>query len=327
MISLKGVNPLVCVTLGQVVSFLFWKEDMGILHIPNSTSWGPSDGTERSSSPLPKKPYIPWRNETTRDELITNEMQKYIKKSDDEVDLLHGIGFQGVIRMIDPMGGRTHRCLEKHFQYWANITEDIPREPVFESFFEWLDYGEGRNIEMGSFCSKRVFDEKRYLKYTATERARTELRFDVDEIGRISRAFYAYSNQTVNSGVYVFVWGRDRKIYILDESKRDDRRIGHATFFCGRPVLHAGELRIRHGTIAWISDRSGHYKPTLSNHRNLYEFLRFEKGINVKTLEWRSGDGELDPNWVSALARNQRVLDRDLREGTPGRLSVPHIPI
>jgi hypothetical protein len=103
------------------------------------------------------------------------------------------------------------------------------------------------------------------------------------------------------------VWGVDRKIYLIDENwgANSTIHLGHATFFCGRPLLFAGEVRVVNGTIAWISSASGHYKPTLPYLRNFYEFLRDDKGVNVTTIEWREEHNEaLDSNWVEMLGKN-----------------------
>ena len=96
-------------------------------------------------------------------------------------------------------------------------------------------------------------------------------------------------------GQWSLVWGLDRKVYIADESTRDAKsgRIGHATFFGGKPVLFPGEMYVNHyGVIEWISNRSGNYMPNATHFVNFYKFLRDDKGVNVAAIEWRtSRDG------------------------------------
>jgi hypothetical protein len=270
---------------------------------------------------------ITWNDKTIYDSIF-KAMNKYFRKSKEEIDIVHGLGIGAVLEMVDPMGGRNFGCLSKYFFNWTftntTTTEQgsMPRFPVFESFFEWLDFGPGRDLELfdedsrNKSCPKSHFDMGRHRKFTETERARFEIGFNVDKTkngGRIFNVSFVASNFPVYNGEWLFVWGVDRKIYALDEKWGDNphaaERIhyGHATFFCGRPVLFAGSMSVVNRTIEWISMASGHYKPTLPFMRNFYEFLRDEKGVNVTTIEWREHDNEtLASNWAETLGENPK---------------------
>jgi hypothetical protein len=104
---------------------------------------------------------------------------------------------------------------------------------------------------------------------------------------------------TIQNGTWIFVWATNKKLYMLNEEQEQDgntrRKMGHATFFCGRPVLFAGEMGVvvgssnnNNNTVAeWVKDTSGHYKPKRRHMRNFLLWLQDEIGVNVTTIEWR----------------------------------------
>jgi hypothetical protein len=276
-------------------------------------------------------------NDDNKLDLIYDAMKTYCRKSIKEIDVVHGLGIGAVLEMVDPMGGRNFGCLAQYFYNWTYTNssgqdDDLPRFPVFESFFDWLDFGKGRDVQLIDMrrdgnqtidCPRSDFDLKRHRKFTATERARTEIqlvdaRNETNGHGIVNVSF-AQSHVPLYNGEWLLTWGPDRKMYVLDERWGNDgdgfepedpeeERIhyGHATFFCGRPVLFAGLVYVvNNGTVAWISMSSGHYKPTLPYMLNFYEFLRDEKSINVTAIEWREHSNEsLDVNWVETVGKN-----------------------
>jgi hypothetical protein len=299
-----------------------------------------------------------WNNHdtTSRDEIIQRSLEMYRRKSSNELDILRAIGVEGVLQILDPKGGRSWACLDAYFQNWKTtnntaITTKQEEEDftplssraarsLFESFFAWLDNGEGRNVEIktesGKDCHKKNKAFKRYLLFNETERAKTEITFDVDDHGRISNITFAYDGTTPDRGMHVFVWGRDRKIYMRHDQKREDNNNnnnnntswGHASFFSGQPVLYAGEMQIEHDSsrnnnnnnnnnnktmavVSWINDKSGNYKPSLSFMRNFYQFLRDVKGVNVTTtIQWKRGRDVLDDDWIYNLGINSTLRSR-----------------
>ena len=297
-VNLRSGTVVCCLLAGLAgtSSFLYYYQKEDTTDLLRTTLWG---GVETQNDPMRlHSAYIPWSNET-KDDILRIAMNKYIATSTDELDLPNAIGIGGVLNMEDPMGGRNWKCLAKFFQNWTDITEDIPRYPLFQSFFEWLDFGDGRDVEVIPECTKEDFNHHRYWKFTATERAETEVQFKVYG-DRRAHVRFVKSKSFVHNGTWQFVWGIDRKVYILDEKERDDRRRGHASFFCGRPVLFAGEIGIGIGSrIAWISDKSGHYKPTLPFMRNFAKYLE-DEGVNIKTFIWRVRGKLLNPSELRA---------------------------
>lgn len=325
--SRKGIHLLLALTIAHGIGiFLLWQQILtGILeqysaNRASSSLW--RCGDNKSSTLLKPHHDVTWSDATTREEIIQKSLEKYKRTSSDQLDILRALGIEGVLQIIDPKGGRSWACLDAYFRNWTMTTKDIlPRVPLFESFFEWLDNGTGRDIEIktksGKACRKnnnKAF--KRYLLFNETERAKTEIFFDVDANGRISNMTFAYNETKPDSGMYVFVWGLDGKIYVRNEKKMEDDNNnntswGHASFFHGQPVRFAGEMQIQHSTnmttIAWINDKSGNYKPSLSSMRNFYQFLRDEKGVNVTTIQWRRGRDALDHDWTNNLGKNSSL--------------------
>lgn len=213
----------------------------------------------------------------------------YMNHSVEEVSIVNGIGFGGVLEMEDPFGGRNHRCLEKYFYTWVSMLPEKSRlrllegmDPIVGGFFEWLDYGKGLAIELPK-CERTSFDLKRYKKLTPTERKRFEIQLEF--------------NQTTD-GVFQFVYGIDRKLYMVDETLRfDHAHIGHASLFCGRPVLMAGELEVISGQIRWISDSSGHYRPTKQHLQNFYHTLRDLNLLDVTSIRWKVRGEDLEKSF------------------------------
>lgn len=240
-----------------------------------------SNNDESSSTPS-----LPWTNETA-DELLQAAVAKYLPKSDDEVSLYSdGIGLGAVLEMEDPMGGRFFWCLRKYYRLWRDSPSNLPREPLFEAFFEWLDFGGGHDTDI-QHCSTAQYSSRRYRKFTAAERAEFEVDFDVGK-GRIGNVRRHDNGMHFKPGTWLLVWGPDQKLYLLEEGGDASQGwMGHATIFCGRPVLLAGELGIsERGYVEWVSDESGHYHP---NRRHMHNFLLWlEKwGVNASTIVWK----------------------------------------
>ncbi len=71
-------------------------------------------------------------------------------------------------------------------------------------------------------------------------------------------SLYAMDNQG-----HIYVHGANAPMDLL-----------HSSFLAGGAVLCAGTIRIEQGQIAWVSTKSGHYKPSVAQMLNLLERLR-----------------------------------------------------
>ena len=125
--------------------------------------------------------------------------------------------------------------------------------------------------------------------YSASERAAAEVEIDVDATA--TRLRFVQRDKFAPFGMWTFIWHTDGKLYMANATEQDKHeiaRVGHSSFFGGRPLLFAGELMTNsRGDIRWISDASGHYKPTPEYYGAFYRFMRDDKGVDATTIEWR----------------------------------------
>ncbi|MBI1356615.1 MAG: hypothetical protein GC160_19930 [Acidobacteria bacterium] len=75
-------------------------------------------------------------------------------------------------------------------------------------------------------------------------------------------------------------------------------RVHHSSFMSGKPVLCAGEIRLEAGKIRYISNESGHYRPTTANLMNCVTVL--VRKYNVDLSRIKLGDQEAKHEWDSA---------------------------
>lgn len=78
----------------------------------------------------------------------------------------------------------------------------------------------------------------------------------------------------------------------------------HSSFFSGKPVLFAGELRLKHGVINYINSMSGHYLPSTQDLLRAVTLLRDKYGCDLTRM--RVEDGATNTKWASAIEFLQR---------------------
>lgn len=125
----------------------------------------------------------------TMEERVQKASSRYLAASSKELSIYKGLGVGGILEMVDPFGGRSYKCLETYWELWLldSKGEETPTTQghLFDSFFEWLDYGTGRDTDIGDVhegvCQRDRFDRRRYVRATPTERADYEVEFDVGE--------------------------------------------------------------------------------------------------------------------------------------------------
>ncbi|MQA86273.1 MAG: hypothetical protein GEV03_16970 [Streptosporangiales bacterium] len=99
-----------------------------------------------------------------------------------------------------------------------------------------------------------------------------------------------------SEGKSIFGRGDRRAIFVMDRygniyasNNHQLGRFHHSSFLAGEPVAGAGEMRVVNGRLEYISDRSGHYKPTPEYLEQVVERLRRD-GINFDDVEFGSWD-------------------------------------
>jgi hypothetical protein len=79
-----------------------------------------------------------------------------------------------------------------------------------------------------------------------------------------------------NSKLHLYCWGSDDLIYVTDEIYS----VKHPSLVCGQPVKAAGTFNTQYGEIDWISNESGHYKPTLQQAKQFANHI----GVDVSKV-------------------------------------------
>lgn len=102
--------------------------------------------------------------------------------------------------------------------------------------------------------------------------------------GSAVRLSFAHSGLPVPDGEWLFVWGRDKKLYLVREKRA---KFIHMSVFVEEPVLHAGELQVGNGgQLLSINPDSGHYGPKIEH---VHRFFRFLTGLGMSrhAVEWQ----------------------------------------
>ena len=84
--------------------------------------------------------------------------------------------------------------------------------------------------------------------------------------------------------------GEDLAMFVMDlegnlyASLEGDMKFQHSSFFAGGPVMGAGEFRVKDGKLIRMTDKSGHYLPTLDLTLQAIRQL-LQLGIDLKPVE------------------------------------------
>jgi hypothetical protein len=93
------------------------------------------------------------------------------------------------------------------------------------------------------------------------------------------------------SGMFSKHMGAGYSIYVMDKEGRlyaAQHKVGlfhHSTFLAGGVVAGAGEVKVEHGTVKTITNKSGHYLPTAAEMVQVLEELK-DRGINLASVEY-----------------------------------------
>jgi hypothetical protein len=85
--------------------------------------------------------------------------------------------------------------------------------------------------------------------------------------------------------------GAGYAIYVMDKRGRiyaAQHKIGifhHSSFFAGGNVAGAGEMKVDHGSIKSITNKSGHYQPTAEEMIQVFRELQ-SRGISLDGMEY-----------------------------------------
>ena len=230
-----------------------------------------------------------------------------------QLDILSALGPPAVLEMED---GREFKCLDSFYALWEK--KPFSGEP----FFDWLDYGSGRELESEA-CDRERFNRRRYAILNQTEREASRVEFRIEthvhtkhlgnddkqnatatttttSMSDMVHVVFAATQEPVPEGIWLSVHDLNHNLHLIQGGQFpapdypfDYWKRGHASVTGGGPVLFAGEMGVsRRGKIKFINPNSGHYRPQLSHSRAFYRWMRRLVGEKVarNAIEWRPKD-------------------------------------
>lgn len=158
-----------------------------------------------------------------------------------------------------------------------------------ETFFSWLDYGDGRfvNLWSESTTSRKVVSrvqlEQSRVQY-CSEKEREQYQV-------ILRAGFLEWRSKKNPGGYrqssrvntakgvkwIFVIDLHGRMYV-NEKKRG--AFHHSSFVAGKPVMAAGRIFVENGVVVCVGPNSGHYRTTWKQMVDAIEYFLGNKVVS-----------------------------------------------
>ncbi|KAK8928157.1 IQ domain-containing protein IQM3 [Metarhizium anisopliae] len=172
------------------------------------------------------------------------------------------LGLQYFLEMVD----------SKH-RYGSNLRmyhEEWKKSDTKENFFYWLDYGEGRFIELDTCPRDRL--EREQVRYLSREERQYYL-VRVDAEGRLCWLL----RKSVKKNTWIFVADTSFRLYV---GIKDSGAFQHSSFLQGSRISAAGLIKIKKGRLSSLSPLSGHYRPPASSFRAFVKNLK-EEGVDM----------------------------------------------
>ena len=193
--------------------------------------------------------------------------------------------------VIDPRGHRSY-CFRKYLKEWKR------QEPFSgQHFFEWLDYGAGRQLLQHKrgrntdrcnkmSCELPCFDKRIHQYLDDEEVVKHEMYIAPSQDGRDLIARYKHNDELVpesgddNDNAYTYMWNLNLSFYI------SPGEVQHMTLLSGQAALSGGKLYIgKNGRLCGINYSSGHYKPEIRAASMMYQHFK-DKKYNTSALYW-----------------------------------------
>ncbi|KAK2072921.1 hypothetical protein P8C59_007245 [Phyllachora maydis] len=174
----------------------------------------------------------------------------------------------------------------KH-RYGSNLRtyhEEWKKADTKENFFYWLDYGEGRLLDIDS-CPRERLDREQYkdsiheFPYTTPGLADAK---GVQKVRHVSAAtiFNKLLRKTVRKNTWIFVADTNFRLYV---GIKASGAFQHSSFLQGGRISAAGLIKIKDGRLRSLSPLSGHYRPPARNFRAFVHSLR-DAGVDMSRV-------------------------------------------
>ncbi|KMZ63719.1 hypothetical protein ZOSMA_3G02040 [Zostera marina] len=174
------------------------------------------------------------------------------------------------LEAIDPQHRYGHNLL-LYYDNWL-------KSETSQSFFHWLDVGEGKGVEMEE-CPRNVL-QSQCVKYLES----TEEREEYEVIANNGRLVYRKSHiplETDFNSKWIFVLSTTKKLYVNQKKKG---AFHHSSFISGGVASSAGRLTSKDGFLKSIWPSSGHYHPNENDFEKFVGFLQ-ENNLDLTNVK------------------------------------------
>jgi hypothetical protein len=165
---------------------------------------------------------------------------------------------------------RVGKNLEAYYYDWATCDKTV------QSFFYWLDYGEGQKFE--NKRARRSKLETQTIEYCSE--AQRE-RYAVTVRGGL--VYYPGSITPIHHDrSMMFAMGTDLSWYMAPKIAK---QFHHSSFLAGGVVVAVGMATVHHGVVRKVNTSSGHYRPVGVDLPKLVTVVQIHAGVDMSKCE------------------------------------------
>lgn len=181
--------------------------------------------------------------------------------------------------------------LFEYYALWAASDTD-------ESFFYWLDHGEGRTAS----CEKVSRERLEAAEVTYCNKKERQQYVVIVEDGKL---YYANQSQklvnSVEGAKTMFVMAPDLTLYM---SEKKPAKFHHSSFLSGGAVFAAGYVKVEKGKLMEITPHSGHYRPSEEHFARCLNQLK-DLGIDMSEVIVANPNSKFKEKNMTKLLENR----------------------
>ena len=234
---------------------------------------------------------------------------------------------KGVSHTDHPMLLAQHQWLEatdeKH-RYGAMLFEYFAvwaASDTMDSFFYWLDEGEGLQVQSAGKSDKLITREMldaATVKY-CTRQERTQYIAEVDQDGLLrwphQGGVLCHTQKGSDADEHgkpimlIYVMAPDEILYIGDKQREGEvgkQPFHHSSFLSGSATIAAGSMLVRHGRLLEITPHSGHYRPSEEDFERCIALLA-ERGIDMGKVKTAAMKKRKEKDLSKLMAAGRQV--------------------
>lgn len=208
------------------------------------------------------------------------------------------------ISLKDEAGDELHiygPILEQTGHEWATTAPGI-------CFTDFVQAKQGWNPEFA-----KTIDGQNVRYFIDEERDQTQVHWVNGTLCQIGLDSQQGEITQVPEGVYAYVLGNEH-LYITPKIVTQKGKIQHSSFLRGGPVHSAGKIKVgTNGCIEWLSNDSGHYRPTDTEVAEVLRFIQKQVDESVFEQIWvRIKPSEAwDPNTPFVMDYDSSQINKD----------------